>query len=86
MTAKEKIGRSKSEWDEIVTECVTVLEETASRRDLISYSDLASRITTSLGMSPPIDHHRELSHILYNAGLTGFERTCVNLGRVTSRS
>jgi hypothetical protein len=54
-------------------ECVSILEDTARARDLVSYSDLAQAITSNLGLSPPVDYHLELSHILYDAVLLGLE-------------
>ena len=70
---RQKFGRTEQEWDEIVTSCVRILEETAARRDLIPYSGLAAQITDELSISPPIDHHFELSYILGDAVLLGFE-------------
>ena len=70
---REKFGRTPAEWDETARECVSILEETARARDLINYSDLALAITRNLGLTPPVDHHLELSHILCDAVLLGLE-------------
>ena len=73
MSSSERFGRIPSEQDQIARECVTILEETARNKTLITYSDLAQRITRNLSLSPPVDHHLELSHILYDAVLLGLE-------------
>jgi hypothetical protein len=69
----EKFGRTPAEQDEIARECVAILEETARNKTLITNSDLAQRITRNLSLSPPVDHHLELSHILYDAVLLALE-------------
>ena len=62
-----RFGRAESEQEEIARECVSILEETGRDRGLISYSELAQRISRNLSLSPPIDHHLELPHVLYDA-------------------
>lgn len=73
MATGNKFGRTSAEWDEIAADCVAILEDMARSRKLISYSELAEKITKNLGLSPPIDHHLELSHILYDAVLLALE-------------
>lgn len=73
MGSGEKFGRAAAEWDQIVSRCVEILEDVARARTLTAYSDLAERITGDLGLAPPVDHHLELSHVLYDAVLLGFE-------------
>lgn len=68
-----KFGRTPAEQDEIARECVAILEETARNKTLIAYSDLAQQITRNLSLSPPVNHHLELSHILYDAVLLALE-------------
>lgn len=71
--SSEKFGRTSAEQEEIARECVAILEETARNKTLITYSDLAQRITRNLSLSSPVDHHLELSHILYDAVLLALE-------------
>lgn len=70
---EEKFGRTPAEQDEIARECVAILEETARNNTLITFSDLAQRITHNLSLSPPVDHHLELSQVLYDAVLLALE-------------
>lgn len=74
MGTDQKFGRTAAEWDEIVSRGLSILEETARNRSLIPYSELAERITRDVGPTPLVDHHLELSHVLYDVVLLGLER------------
>lgn len=74
MGSGEKFGRTSAEWDEIVSSSLSILEDTARARSLIAYSDLAERITRQVGATPPVDHHLELRHVLYDTVLLGLEK------------
>lgn len=73
MATSEKFGRTSDEWELIVKRSLAIVEETGRSQSLISYSDLAARVSDDLALSPPVDHHLELSHVLYDVVLLGLE-------------